>query len=283
MTARNLTIKRRWSEVVLPSGMVITIPPDDNLKQVTVNDDIDPYAESATQEYPLGTKIEYGREVYRYTLCGGSNVEIGALCQSVVPLAGHINELCGTTAVGDTTINFCPAVATTDDLVENELAQGYIYMYDAIGEGAKYRIKSHPAIVGATGGLLTLYDPIRILTTTGTTKATVMHNKFYKFIIIPGGTHVGITATPCGWTVAAVTANYYCWLQTKGPLTALIDGTVVMGKEVRPSEDDDGAVAAMDYNEGTMADLGAVGWVMEIGSDAAGGAATYGLIDARLE
>lgn len=279
MTARNITIKRRWSEVVLPSGMVITIPPDDNMKQITVNDDIDPYATSANQEYPLGTRLEYGREKFRYALCGASNVEIGALCQSVVPLAGHINELCGTTAVGDTTIDFFPAAATTDDLAENELAQGYIYIYDAAGEGAKYRIKSHPAITGQTAGVLTLYDPIRILTTTGTSKATVMHNKFYKFIIHPAPP----TATPCGWTVTAVLATYYCWLQTKGPLTVLIDGTVVMGQEVRPSEDDDGAVAAMDYDEGTYAELGAVGQVMEIGADAAGGAATYGLIDARLE
>jgi len=259
--------------------MIVTIPPDDNLKQITVNDDIDPYQESATQEYPLGTKLEYGREIYRYALCGGTGVEIGALCQSVVPLAGHINELCGTTTIGDTTINFYPKVATTDDLAENELAQGYIYMYDATGEGAKYRIKSHPAITGASAGVLTLYDPIRLATTTGTTKATVMHNKFRKFLIHASNP----TATPCGWTVAAVTADYYCWLQTKGPVTALIDGTVVMGQQVRPSEDDDGAVAAMDYDEATRADLGAVGWVMEIGADAAGGAATYGLIDARLE
>ena len=88
---------------------------------------------------------------------------------------------------------------------------------------------------------------------------------------------------PVGWTVAAVTANHYCWLQVKGPLCALIDGTVVMGALVRPSEDDDEAVAALDFDELAVADNGPVGRVMEIGADAAGGEATYGFIYANLE
>ena len=280
MTDRNIAYSRKWSVVSLDSGQVLTVPPDDNLADIVIPGSVDPYAESATQEFPLGTKLECygGSEVYRYALEGGNGVEIGALCQAVVPLAGHINEVIAAAAIGDTTITFTPNTVTTDDLAKNELAEGYIFIYDGTGEGAKYRIKSHPAIVGGTTGVLTLYDPIR-LTTPATATATVIHNRYYKFIIQPNGP----TAIPIGWTVAAVTADYYCWLQTKGPLCALIDGTVVMGQEVRPSEDDDGAVAAMDYDEADDANLGKVGWVMEIGSDAAGGAATYGFVNATLD
>jgi len=277
MATRNITNKRRWSVISLPEGMIMTIPPDDNLKRIVIPASVDPYAESATQEWPLGTKLQYGDEVYRYALEGGAGVEIGALCQAVVPLAGHINEVCGSEAVGDTVIAFTPNTQTTDDLAANELARGYIYIYDGTGEGAKYMIKSHAAIVGGVSGDLTLYDPIRIAT--GGLVATVLHNKFYKFLIHPSPP----TAIPVGWTVAAVTASYYCWLQTKGPLCALIDGTVVMGEEVRPSEDDDGAVAAQVYDEDNDADHGIVGRVLEIGADAAGAAATYGFIDASLE
>jgi len=260
-------------------GYILTTPMVADPESFIRKEPPTPFSITTYPEYPLGSKLECGLEIYRYALCGATTVEIGALCQSVVPLAGHINELCGTTAVGDKEIFFFPAAATTDDLVKDELAGGYIYIYDAIGEGAKYRIKSHPAIVGQTGGLLTLFDPIRILTTTGTSKATIMHNKFRKFIIHPSPP----TATPCGWTVCSVTANYYCWLQTHGPLCALIDGTVVMGELVRPSEDDDGAVAACTASETTVSNSGVVGRVMEIGADAAGGAATYGFIDAMLE
>lgn len=280
-TRRNITKKRNFTIRSLEDGQTLFIPPDDNLNDIVIPVAIDPYAESATQEFPLGTKLLCygGEEVYRYALCGGTGVEIGALVQSVVPLAGHINEVVGTAAIGDTTIAFTPNTATTDDLTEDELAGGYIYIYDATGEGCKYRVASHPAITGATSGILTLYDPIRIATVTGTSVATVIHNPYRKFIIHPSPP----TATVIGWTVAAVTANYYCWLQVHGPLCALIDGTVVMGQEVRPSEDDDGAVAAQDYDEADDANVGIVGRVMEIGADAAGGAATYGFIYATLE
>jgi len=277
MTARNVTNPRRFTQVSLEEGMVLTIPCDDNLRDIVMPGSVDPYAESATQQFPLGTKLEYGEEVYRYAKEGGAGVEIGALVQSIVPLAGHINEVCGSGAIGDTTLDFTPNTQTTDDMALNEFARGYVYIYDGAGEGAKYLIKSHPIIVGAVSGVLTLYDPIRIAT--AGLVATVIHNKYYGFLIHPGPP----TATVVGWTVAAVTASYYCWLQTKGPLCALIDGTVVMGGEVRPSEDDDGAVAAQDYDEAADADHGVVGTVMEIGADATGGAATYGFINAMLE
>ena len=279
MTARNITTKRRWSQIMNPAGQVLEIPPDDTMARIVLPDEVDPYAESSTKQFPLGTKLSCwgGEEIYRYALEGGAGVEIGALVQALVPLAGHINEVCGSEAIGDTVIAFTPNTQTTDDLAVNELAGGYIYIYDGAGEGAKYRIKSHPAIVGAVSGDLTLYDPIRIAT--AGLVATVLHNKFYKFLIHPAPP----TAVVLGWTVAAVTASYYCWLQTKGPCCALIDGAVVMGEEVRPSEDDDGAVAAQVYDEDNDADHGIVGKVLEIGADAAGGAATYGFIDARLE
>ena len=56
-----------------------------------------------------------------------------------------------------------------------------------------------------------------------------------------------------------------------------------MGALVRPSEDDDGAVAALDFDELAVADNGPVGRVMEIGADATGAEATYGFIYANLE
>lgn len=280
MTVRNITTRRKWQLHSLEDGQTLYIPPDDTMQDIVIPRSVDMYAESSGKEFPLGTKLAcYGEEeVYRYALCGATALEIAALCQAVVPLAGHINEAIDVPAVGDTVISFTPNTVTTDNLAANELAGGYIYIYDNTGEGAKYRIKSHPAIVGGVAGNLTLYDPIRIAPVAASV-ATVLHNPYYKFIIHPAPP----TAMPIGWTVAAVTADYYCWLQVKGPVCSLIDGTVVMGAQVRPSEDDDGAVAALDFDEAAVADNGAVGRVMEIGADAAGGAATYGFIYANLE
>ncbi len=263
------------------SGDILYLPAVANPEAFQQVEPPDPYTPTAYAQYPLGSKLERGEEVYRYALCGGTAVEIAALCQSVVPLAGHINEAIDVPAVGDYIINFTPNTATTDDLVANELVGGYIFIYDGTGEGAKYRIASHPAITGATSGAITLLDPIRIAPAAASV-ATVMHSKFYKFIITPSPA----TATPCGWTVSEVTASYYCWLQTKGPLCSLIDsgGTaVVMGQPCVPSYEDDGAVQMFDPDVATEPNSGVVGWIMEIGADAAGGAATYGFVYANLE
>ena len=279
MASRNISTKRVWNLRQNKAGQVLNIPPDDSLESIVLPDEVDPYTPDSTQKFPLGTQLSCygGQEVYRYALCGGSGVEVGALCQAVVPLAGHINEVCGSSAVGDTTIDFTPNTETTDDLVANELAGGYIFIYDGTGEGYKYRVATHPAITGGTSGTLTLYDPIKVATSG--LVATVMHNPYYKFIIHPSPP----TAQVIGWTVTAVTASYYTWLQTHGPCCALIDGTVVMGHPCRPSEDDDGAVADQDFDEADDANHGVVGRVMEIGADAAGAAATFGFVFATIE
>jgi len=279
MASRNISTKRVWNLRQNKAGQVLNIPPDDSLARIVLPDEVDPYTTDSTQKFPLGTRLSCygGQEVYRYALEGGAGVEVGALVQALVPLAGHINEVCGSEAVGDTVIAFTPNTATTDDLVANELAGGYIFIYDGAGEGYKYRIATHPAIVGAVSGDLTLYDPIKVAT--AGLVATVIHNPYYKFLIHPSPP----TAMPIGWTVTAVTASYYTWLQTHGPCCALIDGTVVMGQVVRPSEEDDGAVAAQDFDEADDANHGSVGFVMEIGADAAGGAATFGMVFAQLE
>jgi hypothetical protein len=279
MAARNISVKRVWNLRQNRAGQVFNIPPDDTLARIVLPDEVDPYTTDSTQKFPLGTRLSCygGQEVYRYALEGGAGVEVGALCQSLVPLAGHINEVCGSSAVGATTIDFTPNTVTTDNLVANELAGGYIFIYDGGGEGYKYRVASHPAIVGAVLGTLTLYDPIKVATTG--LVATVMHNPYYKFLIHPAPP----TAMPIGFTVTAVTASHYTWLQTHGPCCALIDATVVMGQPCTPSTEDDGAVQIFDPDVATEPNAGIVGWVMEIGADAGGAAATYGFVNATLE
>ncbi len=285
MTDRNLTHFFRGGRMVTDEGMVVEIPPSGFAWREIASfpSRIDPYATSASQVFPLGTKLEYGPEVYRYTQMGAGTVEIGAVCQAVIPLAGHIAET-GTVvqAIGDTEMTFTPNTVSTDDLVANELQDGTALFYDGTGEGYLYKIKSHPAILGGSAGVLTLLDPIR-LANAAATAITVTHNKFKSVIIVPD---TSTTAVPVGVTVTAVTTLYYCWLQTKGPCCVLVDGAIIMGQEVRTSEDDAGAVAAMNYDEAVGAtgeDSGKIARVMEIGADAGGAAATYGFINLQLE
>ncbi|KKM87910.1 hypothetical protein LCGC14_1264110 [marine sediment metagenome] len=164
MVDRNLNETFRSAKYVTREGIEVYIPPSgfDWRSIQSFPAVIDPYGESTTQEFPLGTRLGYGEQVFRYTLCGGTGIEVGALCQAVVPLAGHIAEALGINAIGDTTVSFTPNTATTDDVTANELQDGYFFVYDDTGEGQKMRILSHPAITGGAAGVITLIDPFRL-------------------------------------------------------------------------------------------------------------------------
>ena len=282
MSDRNLSKYYRGGRYGTREGMILEIPPSGFDWGSVIPPVIDPFAESATQAFPLGTKLIYGQKTFRYAKCGGTGISIvGVLVQAVVPLAGHINEAIDEPVVGDTGIAFTPNTSPTDDLVADELQDGYIFIYDNTGEGQMYQIKSHPAILGASSGELTLVDPIRVAPIAAST-ATVLHNPYRGFIIHPSPP----TAQPIGFAQTLITANYFCWLVTRGPTCALIDsgGTpVVMGQPATPSAEDDGAVQMFDPDVITEPNAGIVGWIMEIGADAGGAMATYGAVWATLD
>ena len=243
----------------------------------------DPFGESSVQLFPLGTRLVYGLREFRYALMGGTSGMTGKLYQSVVPLAGHLDEVISSPVVGATTISFTPAVETTDDLAANELADGFLWTNGTeAGLGELYRIKSHPAIVGAVAGVLTLWDAIRVAPHADLT-ASVLHNPYRKVIIHPSPP----TAPVVGACPTAIKANYYCWLQTRGLCPVLCDGTtVVIGNWVVASPgtvsgtEVDGAVSLFGLSEGAPPTGGSrqiIGVVV-----AAAAAADYALIDLRL-
>jgi len=283
MVDRNLVIKHRGGIYTTGEGMVLTIPPsgfDWRAVMGGVPGVVDPYGENVAQEFPLGTKLIYGEETYRYSRMGAVAGVTGSLYQAVVPLAGHINEVCGVGAVGDTTLAFTPNTDSTDDLVANELQDGYVFIYNGAGEGQKLKVLSHPAIAGAVSGTLTLADPIRVV---NAAVATVIHNRFRSVIVKPASRP---TAMPVGFAQTIVTAAYYHWMLTAGPTTMLIDSggvAVVMGEPLSPSTEDAGAVQKWNPDIAAEPDAGIVGWCMEIGADAAGGNATFGFGHATLD
>lgn len=243
-----------------------------------------PFGESSVQLFPLGAELVYGLRTFRYCKMGAVAGAPGKLYQRVVPLAGHIDEVISSPAIGATTISFTPAVETTDDLALNELADGYIFTNGTeAGLGQMYRIKSHPAIVGAVSGVLTLWDAIRVAPHADLT-ATVIHNPYRNVIIHPSPP----TARLVGVCPMAVTANYYFWIQTKGLCPVLVDGTtIVQGEFVVASPGTvggtgvDGAVGLRVLTEATPPTGGnrQIVGVVEI----VVAAADYALIDLMLE
>lgn len=207
-------------------GYELHLPPPSGIEGLTYGIP-DPFGQSATQLYPLGTKLVYGLREFRYAKMGAGIGYPGCVYQTVVPLAGHLDEVVDSAIIGATTVSFTPAVVTTDNLAANELADGFLITNGTeTGMGQLYRIKSHPAIVGAVAGTLTLWDPIRVAFHADLT-ASVLHNPYRNIIIHPSPA----TARMVGVCPIAVTANYYFWAQTKGLSPVLVDGTTIVAGE----------------------------------------------------
>ena len=276
MTERNLTTIRRWPIITTRDGMVLYVPPSDQFSLNSIPAVVDPFLTPTTQEFPLGTKLVYGDRVFRYCRLGAVAQTAGKLMQAVVPLAGRIAEAIDAPAIGATVIAFTPAVAPTDDLALDELADGYIGIDDDTGAGHLYRIKSHPAIAGAVSGNLTLYDPIVIAPAAAST-ASVMHNKYRNLIIHPSPA----TAKLIGVLPTDFAANDYGWVQTGGPAKVLTEGTIVINEIVVDSASADGAVAPMALTEGapnTDAGQHKVGVALQVNATT-----TYSIIELMLE
>jgi len=271
MADRNILNRIRYASFTNSSGMQLFVPPSDLITVKSIPSVIDPYTTNdVTQQYPLGTKLVYGERAFRYAGAGGTAFVVGSLYQSVVPLAGHIDEVIGSPAIGATTIDFTPNTVTTDDMALNEFADGYLNIVDEVGEAYLYAIASHPAIVGGVLGVLTLRDPIVIVPAAGAT-GSILHNKYAVNIVHPSPPTAGVT----GIAVGVVSANRFGWLQTAGPASVLTDTTLIIADLVVPAATDVGAVmaSAAFETDGPM-----IGHVLLVGANL-----EHSIIDLKLD
>ena len=219
------------------------------------------------KRHNFGTKMYINDRVYVYAQMGGTAGVAGKLYQSEVPTA-HWNTVTADTAraAGATAISATIGATAT---VQDEFDEGYIVIEDDAGEGHMYHVgrawkPGDASAATSSSGIQTINlisgESVQVAITTSTTMS-FFKNKLDEVII-----HLSPpTAAVVGLAVAAVTANYYCWLQTHGPAAVLCDGTLVAGKGVRASEDDDGAVAALDVSDDRDEPL--LGSVIDIGAD----------------
>ena len=115
MVDRNLVIKVRGGMYSTEEGMSLIIPPSGFDWRATVGSVpgvVDPFSENVAQQFPLGTKLIYGEQTFRYARMGAVAGVAGSLYQAVVPLAGHINEVIGAPAVGAVVIDWTPNTDT---------------------------------------------------------------------------------------------------------------------------------------------------------------------------
>lgn len=226
------------------------------------------FEEHQYKRHDFGTKMIMSDSVWVYAQMGATVGVAGSLYQSEAVTANWNSKTVDTArAVGATQISATLGGTAT---VQNEFDEGYVVIEDDAGEGYLYHIArgwkdGDSNAKASTGAVQTVNlrpgEKVQVALTTATT-LSFFKNKLDEVIVHPSPP----TAAVVGVAMKAVTASYYCWLQVKGPASVKADGTLVAGMGVRASEDDDGAVAALDYSESGRDEV-PLGSVIDIGTD----------------
>ena len=226
-----------------------------------------PYAESATALFPLGSKMIYGNNVYRYVGIGGTAVTAGKLLQQPAIVSDHANMTAtAAVAAGETAIS---VETGGTDLTLNQYAGGYLWVNDVNGEGQMLRVKSNPAHDHSTDPsvVITCYDALATALTTSS-QLTLLADPSNDLIVAPAAE----TGALMGATVIDLTADYFGWAVISGPAALLTVGTLVVGNAAVRSGGTAGGVAPATDNV-----------LMEVGDVMAVSANTeYSLINMNL-
>jgi len=224
------------------------------------------FEEKSTAQHVIGALVQSndGR-AYRYCRAGGTALVAGNLQQSSAEDTSDHNLAIAATAAGATSIVTTGTVTVT----ANQYAGGFVSIADDAGEGHIYRISGHAAATAAVF-TLNLDDEIQVALTTDTT-IDVIKNPLDAVIINP----TTATSSPVGVATFAMTADYYGWLQVRGPASVLADQTVTVGTDVVASDNVNGAVEITA--DGAAEILSVVGTAMIAATDT-----EYATISLRL-
>jgi len=172
----------------------------------------DIYEESSTALHKLGERIVIGDRVFRYAKAGSSALTAGLLVGAPCTLTSE-DTVTVAHPIGTTVVTVTAASVSADDF-----AEGYLVVDEGTGAGETYKIKSNTATSGGTIQV-TLYDGLKTAWSTSDTDVTLIPSPYNGLIVCPTD---GIIM-PVGVPLIDVTANYYFWVQVKGPAGVKVD------------------------------------------------------------
>jgi len=197
---------------------------------------------SSVQECALGTKIVTadGR-AFRYVKAGVTALVPGKLQDGPAMIANHTNiAVAAAAAAGALTIT---VTLGNTAATANQYAGGIVSVNDADGEGYSYTIKSHPAADASASLVITLDDNEPIVTALTTSSEVTLVPNQYNGVVIHAQTEAGASV---GVGVTAITAAYFGWIQTRGPVSCLHDSSPAeIGEGVSASTTTDGCVTEL--------------------------------------
>lgn len=215
------------------------------------------FAESSTQQCPLGTKATDGHgNTYRYVKAGASALVVGNVLQAPAQVANHYGCTAAAAAVGDKQITMTlGATAAT----ENQYRGGFAVIDTTPGLGYAYPITYHPAASSAAALTVTIERPVQVALTTSS-RVTLVPNRFNGVIQSPVTT---LTGAVVGVAVYPITAAYFGWIGVNGTFGTLVKGTPGVGLAVVVPGTAAGAVVV----DGAATETEVVGAMMVTGVD----------------
>jgi hypothetical protein len=187
------------------------------------------YETSTTQHHRIGERGMLSDRSFRYARSTDtSGIVVGSLLQSAAPVSAHVSEtgtLTGFT-VGKTKFTAVLGAAASH---LNQYEDGYIKIQSStLGAGQKYKLLKHAAVSSAGTASFETEYPI-LITPTGTVTWSLTANRWADVIIQP----TTITSSAAGVNnvaipVASTTAPVYCWVQTWGSTSVLIDTSAIV-------------------------------------------------------
>lgn len=194
------------------------------------------FSSSSDQAHQLGTKaVSPDGRVFRYVKAGAVALVPGKLQQGPAIVANHQNiavAVAASAGATSVTVTLGATAATAD-----QYANGFLVINDVAGEGHTYKIKSHPAASSSASLTLTLEDPIVVALTTSS-EACLIANQYNGVVVAPTtptGPDVGVAIYPVG-------VSEFGWIQTRGAVSCLSDGTPAAGSMLSRSNAVAGAV-----------------------------------------
>ncbi len=206
-----------------------------------------------TPKYAIGFKVEQADgSVYRYGHFGAatnrgvlvsqdlSESSVADTDNSVIAPASAVAVAGDNTqvgAIGSRYVQFTLAAASV-----NQFAGGKLVVTDDTGEGYTYDILGNTATDNpATGDIrITLAQKLQVALTT-TSDVAIFGNPYSNLEPATAGTD----EVPVGVACAVMAASNWGWIQTKGIVGILQDGTIALGDVVALSDGTAGAVHAL--------------------------------------
>lgn len=210
------------------------------MSQIKANIQVSPqdlFSHSATPGTDIGAYVTTGDgRGFRYCRASATALVAGKLYQAQAENTTNLQNLTVSAALAAAT---SITTASTVTLTANQLAGAFLVVTASTGAGYTYKVTGNTAATAATTTIY-LEDPL-IAAVAATSTIDIQPNPYTGVVVDP----TTATSAPMGVAVYPISATWYGWIQTHGPVACLAQGALAVGTSVTAANSTNaGAVAS---------------------------------------